>query len=181
MKTGAASFPDGLGALWRAARSALEDWVVVDARHLVLVFSVDYASPSVGRGIPKQFKAVLSEVENLTHLKFRHFQKERVTRVVERLRFAERAAVCDIGHGDHSILLTGKEGNWFFAFDPWWYGRRRRDVPDNLRFPGNDGVANVHIHKSHLLDEEVGPGYRRGKDYQMGKLSRRFLTVIEKP
>ena len=40
--------------LWRAAGWVLEDMAMVDAHHLVRVFSVDYTSPIVRRGVPKR-------------------------------------------------------------------------------------------------------------------------------
>lgn len=49
-----ASVSRDLSDLWRAAGWVLEDMAMVDARHLVRVFSVDYASPIVWRGVPKR-------------------------------------------------------------------------------------------------------------------------------
>ena len=128
-----------------------------------------------------QLDAVLSEVANLTKLRFRHCSKERVAKEIEGFRFAKRAAVCDIGHGDHSILLTGNKGDWFSAFDPWQYEPGRQDILGKLGFPEDDTATNVLIHKRHLLGNGRGNGYWSGKEYQMGKVAMRFLTVIEKP
>lgn len=132
-----------------------------------------------------QLDSVLSEVESLTKLKFRHCRRDQVKGEVERLCFAKLAAVCDIGHGDHSILLTRRKGDWFSAFDPWWYGPDRREVPEKLSspngFPENDIATNILINKSHLLGTGRGRSYGCGKDYQMGKIEMRFLTVIERP
>lgn len=54
VKASFASLPKELSRLWRTARWVLEDSAVVDARHLVLVFSVDHGSPVVRRGVPKR-------------------------------------------------------------------------------------------------------------------------------
>ena len=132
-----------------------------------------------------QLDSVLSEVASLTKLKLWHRRKDQVAGEVEGLCFARLAAVCDIGHGEHSILLTRRKGDWFSAFDPWWYGPDRREVAKKLRspkcFPKNDIATNMRINKSHLLGTGRGRGYGCGKDYQMGKTEKRFLTVIERP
>ena len=54
VKASDASLPQELSGLWRAAGWILEDSVVVDAHHLVLVFSVDYGSSNLWRGVPKR-------------------------------------------------------------------------------------------------------------------------------
>ena len=48
------SLPKEPSDLWRAAGWVLEESAVVDAHHLVRVFSVEYGSPIVRRGIPKR-------------------------------------------------------------------------------------------------------------------------------
>ncbi|MCY3877542.1 MAG: hypothetical protein OXF88_25030 [Rhodobacteraceae bacterium] len=90
-----------------------------------------------------------------------------------------QVAVCDIGDGAHSILLTDRNGDWFSGFDPWWYGPGRCGN-DRLRFPRGDDVVNVEIRKDHLLEEVTTGLFEVGKAYQMGtEIKYRFLTVIE--
>ena len=54
VKASFARLPEELNAEWRAARWVQEGAAVVDARHLVLVFRVDYASPIMGAGVTRQ-------------------------------------------------------------------------------------------------------------------------------
>ena len=94
----------------------------------------------------------------------------------------QSVAVCDIGNGDHSILLNQRRGEWFSAFDPWWYGppgSRRRNA--NLRFPADDRFVNVKIRQSHLVDENLDENkYNIGRAYQMGEIGSRFVIVVER-
>ena len=52
VKASIASFPDELNALWREMGWDLEDAVVVDGSHLVLVFFVDYELRITARVVP---------------------------------------------------------------------------------------------------------------------------------
>ena len=54
VKATVASRPKELSDLWRAAGWVLEDSAVVDAHHLVQVFSVEYAPSLARRGVPKR-------------------------------------------------------------------------------------------------------------------------------
>ena len=54
VKVSVAGLSKELSELWRAAGWVLEESAVVDAHHLVQVFSVEYGSPIVRRGIPKR-------------------------------------------------------------------------------------------------------------------------------
>lgn len=126
------------------------------------------------------FEAVLTGVRSLTGLKFTCSRGNDVAPTIEALHFKRQVAVCDIGSGDHSILLTGRHKDWFSAFDPWWYERGRRDIRRRLRFPEDESSTNVKIHREHLLGERRGKGYGEGMAYQMGKIGSRCLTVIER-
>ena len=97
-------------------------------------------------------------------------------------------AICDVGDGDHSILLNGKSkcGSWLSAFDPWWYAADRK-ANKNVRFPrGNfQTEVNVKIRMHHLLKHPYAKKYKdkyeSGKAYPMGKKKYHCLTVIESP
>lgn len=79
-----ASLPEGLNVLWRAAGWVLEDAAVVDARHCVLVFLVDYGSKTNGAGVPGQltrfadkedhapFRAKRLKLATLRHYREKH-------------------------------------------------------------------------------------------------------------
>ena len=92
-------------------------------------------------------------------------------------------AICDVGNGDHSILLNRKSecGNWLSAFDPWWYDDNRTDN-GNVQFPG-ESWTNVRISMQHLLRDPLDvylDEYNSGKAYPMGmNIEKRFLAVIE--
>ena len=95
-------------------------------------------------------------------------------------------AICDVGNGNHSILLNGKSkcGSWLSAFDPWWYEASRED-DKNVRFPKgkNRTEVNVEINMRHLLQDPYNrcqQRYSLGMAYPMGKNKRKHvLTVIE--
>jgi hypothetical protein len=54
VKASVASLPKELSDLWRTADRVLEDSAIVDAHHLVQVFSVEYASSIVRQDVPKR-------------------------------------------------------------------------------------------------------------------------------
>ena len=94
-------------------------------------------------------------------------------------------AICDVGNGNHSILLNGKSkcGDWLSAFDPWWYGDSRK-ANNNVRFPKGKirSKVNVEIRIRHLLEDPYATyknKYNSGTAYPMGKKKHHSLTVIE--
>ena len=99
-----------------------------------------------------------------------------------RLHFKGQVAICDVGNGDHSILLNGKSecGSWLSAFDPWWYEADRKKNK-NVRFPkGNIRTeVNVKIRMHHLLKHPYDEKYQSGEAYPMGEEKHHCLTVIE--
>ena len=84
VKASGASIPKELTDLWRAAGWVLEDMATVDSHHLVLVFSVQYASSLARRGVPKRlmkhsdvekhapYKAKCLKLATLRHYRERH-------------------------------------------------------------------------------------------------------------
>ena len=102
---------------------------------------------------------------------------------IRNLDFDRQVAVCDVGNGDHAILLNGKgkrkRGDWLYAFDPWWYGQVRANNA-NVTFP-NKFHANVLIRLRHLLDDAYERNsFSTGIAYPMGEeTDKHFLTVIE--
>lgn len=133
------------------------------------------------------FEHVLEMLESTFRLQFNHYQGGDVADGIRNLRFGKQVAVCDVGNGDHSILLNGISecGEWLLAFDPWWYGDGL-DSNDNVEFPDENGgrhVHNVRIRREHLLNDPFRgneAAYSGGQAYPMGKnTDKRFLTVLE--
>ena len=108
-----------------------------------------------------------------------------VVNAIRHLHFEGQVAICDVGKGDHSILLNGKSecGSWLSAFDPWWY-EAGRGANENVRFPRENirTTVNVEIRMRHLLQDPYAKyknKYRSGRAYPMGKKKYHCLTVIE--
>ena len=107
-------------------------------------------------------------------------KKRKVAEAVRKLEFDRSVAICDIGDGDHSILLTGREKKWLNAFDPYWYDEERCGNK-HLKFPKGMSILNVKIHEHHLFAKKVDTErYGIGEEYHMGEINSRFLTVIER-
>ena len=129
------------------------------------------------------FDNVIEEVAWHTELNIRYFCPNEVAEALRELNFEGRAAVCDVGNGDHSILLTGRDGDWLTAFDPYWYNDERKSG-EKVRIEEKP-TFNTKINLDHLINDGLSGhkrGFRKGEAYPMGKnIEKRFLTVIEKP
>ena len=121
VKTTVASFAEEWHAEWRAAGWVLEDAAFVDARHLVLVFRVDLASPTIRTGVPRQltkysdkeehapYRAECLKLASLRHYREKHRDLEGTwdpmegrSRVASTLEeFLERHDVRDVPPGAH--------------------------------------------------------------------------------
>ena len=126
VKAPVASLPKEVSGLWRAAGWVLEDSAVVDAHHQVLVFSVEYGSPIVRRGVPKRlmkhsdvekhapYKAECLKLATLRHYRERHRGLEgtwdpmegrsRLESTLEEM--CGRHGVRDLPHGAHLVATT---------------------------------------------------------------------------
>ena len=126
VKAPVASLPKEVSGLWRAAGWALEDSAAVDAHHQVLVFSVEYGSPIVRRGVPKRlmkhsdvekhapYKAECLKLATLRHYRERHRGLEgtwdpmegrsRLESTLEEM--CGRHGVRDLPHGAHLVATT---------------------------------------------------------------------------
>ena len=131
----------------------------------------------------RDYESVVKMLETFFALRFRTARGAEVADEIPRLHFHRQVAICDVGNGDHSILLNGKSecGNSLLAFDPWWYDDNRTDN-NNAQFPG-ESCTNVRICMRHLLEDPLDmylEEYNTGKAYPMGmNIEKRFLTVIE--
>lgn len=124
---------------------------------------------------------VMDELDHVFSLRSRHVRGAKVATEIRRLNFDKQVAICDVGNGDHSVLLNAKSkrSKWLYAFDPWWYNHSRKDNA-NVTFPKNRIDVNVRIRLTHLLDcpYEEEP-YSKGIAYSMGEIETRFLMIIE--
>ncbi len=125
-------------------------------------------------------KEVYWRLEKYTGLAFEHQQGGDVEPTLRRLDLnGDQVAICDVGNGDHSILLTKRKGDWLRAFDPYWYAERQANP--NVQIV-RKWHANTEICQNHLLDDAFGAheeAYGLGQAYPMGKnLKKRFMTVI---
>ena len=128
----------------------------------------------------RRFMRVIRDIEKFTGLKVSYHEEHEVAGAVDNLHFDEQVAVCDVYNGKHSILLNDRDGEWFAAFDPWWYEHERHD-DSNLKFPICDPFVNVKIRRSHLLANRLDKGWKTGRSYQMGRImGRRFVTILSK-
>jgi len=116
---------------------------------------------------------------------YKHFEQGKVADEIRGLHFNDQVAICDVGNGGHSILLTGisRCGEWLSAFDPWWYPGRRDDN-ENVKFPDENDKwygENVRIRCDHFIDDPCNRHrveHNKGLAYPMGKPpGHRFLTI----
>ena len=128
----------------------------------------------------KNFKIIICAVEACSGIQIRFFRQTEVETELENLHFRNQVAVCDIGAGEHSILITKLNNSWFEGFDPWWDSVKGNPF-DKEKYKtyapfkeGTQGTVNVRIQKDHLLKS------RNIKPYQMGSIKYRFMTVLTK-
>ena len=126
-------------------------------------------------------KEVYWRLEKYTGLAFKHKQGGDVEPTLRRLDLnGDKVVICDVGNGDHSILLTKRKGNWLSAFDPYWYDQRKPD--EKIVRIVDKWHANTEILQSHLLDDshqDHRKAFGLGQAYPMGKNPKtRFMTVI---
>lgn len=134
----------------------------------------------------RDYESVRNRLEKLFVLRIRTKRGAEVARAIRQLHFKKQVAICDVGNGDHSILLNGKSkrGKWLYAFDPWWHGEDRKSN-GNVRIPKYKTCVNVKIKMRHLLEDPYSryeKQYETGSAYPMGAgkgKANHFLTVIE--
>ena len=133
----------------------------------------------------RDLEQISNTLGNIFSIKFVHIANRDVADVVRKLHFKNQVAICDVGNGDHSILLNGRSNSsdWFSAFDPWWYNNNRTDN-ENVQFPDETIGENVRIRQDHLLNDSYRAhrnAYMNGLAYPMGRnIDIRFLTVMER-
>jgi len=128
-------------------------------------------------------KEVYWRLEKYTELAFECKQGCDVEQTLRHLDLnRDQVAICDVGDGNHSILLTERNDEWLRAFDPYWYDQRKPD--EKIVRIVHEWHANAEILQSHLLDDDLQAheeAFERGEAYPIGQdLGTRFLTVIGK-
>lgn len=58
-----------------------------------------------------KYQAVAHILETCFSLKFNTVRGDHVADTIRKLHFNDQVAICDVGDGDHSILLNGKRKN----------------------------------------------------------------------
>ena len=119
-------------------------------------------------------------LERYTNLTFKYSRGCDVEPTLRRLKLSgDQVAICDVGDGDHSILLVERNDGWLKAFDPYWYAQRIEN--ENVLVVG-EWCANINICENHLLGDDLPAhqeAYGLGQAYPMGQAPEtRFMTVI---
>ena len=135
----------------------------------------------------EDYESVIEVLKTQFPLSFTPVRGSGVKKRIAKLNYKEQVAVCDVGAGDHSILLNGKSkcGKWLSAFDPWWYCRTKNDRTSSeiVQFPDDELGVNVRINMHHLLEHpycKYKELFGNGKAYPMGcDTKKHFLTVIK--
>lgn len=127
-------------------------------------------------------KEVYWRLEKYTGLVFEDHGGGRVAPALRDLDLdGDQVAVCDVGDGDHTILLTERRDDWLKAFDPWWYDE---PTPTEIVRIVDEWHANREILQDHLLDDDLAAhreAFELGQAYPMGQnLETRFMTVIRR-
>ena len=127
-------------------------------------------------------KEVYWRLEKYTGLAFEYQRGGDVEPTLQGLDLGgDQVAICDVGDGDHSILLTERNGDLLRAFDPYWYAQR--EANENVQIVG-EWHANTEILQNHLLDDDLQAheeAYELGQAYPMGQdPETRFMTVIRR-
>lgn len=129
-------------------------------------------------------REVYWRLEKYTGLAFKPYRRGDVASILQRLELkGDQVAICDVGNGDHSILLTKRNGDWLRAFDPWWYDERKpKEKIVKIVDEWHTNHANTEILQDHLLNGDFQThkrDYALGQAYPMGRdLEMRFMTVI---
>jgi hypothetical protein len=126
----------------------------------------------------QEFDAIIGAVGVCAQLEISYECGDLVEKLLRNLDYQSQVAVCDIGAGDHSILIHKYENGVFDAFDPYWdnvKGSLTKTGEYETFSPYKDGSknsVNLRIWENHLFSERTGNGF------QMGAKSRRFATVL---
>lgn len=130
--------------------------------------------------VRNDWKIVLDAIQQRTGFQIDTYQGRDVASALEALTFKKQVAICDIGSGSHSILLTGRDGEWIEAFDPDWdnvkksNGLSQHFITMPTAGSKRANAVNVKIKSCHLTKSGKG----RIAKFQMGAVASRTLTVL---
>jgi hypothetical protein len=128
------------------------------------------------------WEIILEAVAAKCRFNVRSYQSSAVEEELPKLDFAKSVVVCDVGAGTHSILLNGRDGDWYLGFDPDWDQVKKKSTAEEeyVVFPEVDGATqgrvNVRIHKDHLFGKRA----TTKKRFSMGAVSQRNITIMSK-
>lgn len=129
----------------------------------------------------QNFDAIIQAVGACSNLEISYFTGEDVEERIRELNYTNQVAVCDIGSGEHSILINGFKNGVFEAFDPYWknvsggesvVGKYQKHAP---YMSGSKNTVNLCLWPEHLFARRIG------EVFQMGAASKRFVTVLTMP
>jgi hypothetical protein len=129
----------------------------------------------------KEFEAVIKAIGECAGIEITYATGRNVEGCLSALDFSRQVAVCDIGAGDHSILINGESDGVFLAFDPYWENVKKGESVEGeyetcpAYFSDSSYSVNLRVWKDHLFLKKKGNGFR------MGAESKRFATVLTKP
>lgn len=153
--------------------------LVLRLLHVVLT---DEGVLNGGSSKKKDWEIVLNAVKEKCNLGISTHTGIDVEQRLLGLDFNGSVVISDIGAGTHSILLNGRDDDWFLGFDPDWdQVKKGEDVEGQYQTFANSklkkGVQyNVRIHKEHLFRGKATKKQR----FAMGSVRSRTITVISK-
>ena len=95
---------------------------------------------------------------------------------ITKMSFKNSVAICDIQGGRHSILITNRDNNFYYGFDPDWNQVKSNTISEaevNHDYPN---LFNFKATHEHFLSNKTS----MSRPFAMGAISARNLTVITK-
>lgn len=129
----------------------------------------------------QEFEAIIQAVGACSKLEITYRTGDDVEELVRNLNYTSQVAICDIGAGDHSILINGFKDGIFEAFDPYWDSVKDCESEEGKYetyspyMNGSRNSVNLRLWAEHLFSPRAGVGF------QMGATSKRFATVLTMP
>ena len=108
----------------------------------------------------QQFKAVIQAVGACSNLEITYRTGNDVEKLIKDLNYMNQVVVCDIGYGEHSILINGFQNGAFEAFDPYWENVRDGESVDGEYekyapyMDGSNNTVNLRLYPKHLFSSK---------------------------
>ena len=142
----------------------------------------------VGGDKPKyknDWKIILEAIAAKCSLIIENYSGEAAAKERANVDFSKSVVICDIrfkNNSVHSILINGRDTDWFIGFDPDWNQVEEKlflpneyeTLPDVVDF--KRGQINVKIHRNHLFGQRTT---KHGR-FCMGAVSKRNITIISR-